>query len=221
MPLQPLTQQPRPDSSISELCTLALTDQFQYPPTNRKIGQSENQKIEEPNATKLLPKTERSRSLARNSHFLNQTRNSTNMKSLILGVMLASVSFSFAQSDGVATHQLKNRLKAKQMMKVQPAAMDINDNSEPKQFETLSREDSKSSIVSGIIRVNNGIPYIDVENGRAHRKMIPTNFTKDMLRDLEGKTIQFRYTLANQPVPNRGDYSMVINLHDVAIMKKR
>jgi hypothetical protein len=51
--------------------------------------------------------------------------------------------------------------------------------------------------------------------------MIPTNFTKDMLRDLEGKKIQFRYTLANQPVPNRADYSMVINLHDVAIVKKR
>ncbi|MFK7783734.1 MAG: hypothetical protein AB8B56_01390 [Crocinitomicaceae bacterium] len=143
------------------------------------------------------------------------------MKSLILGIVLASVSFSFAQTDGEASHQLKNRLKAKQMMKAEPASMHISDNSEPKQVKTLSRKEAKSSLVSGILRVKNGTPFIDVENGRVHRKLVPTNFSKDMLRDFEGKTIQFRYTISDHPLPKQGEFSMVVNLHEVAIVKKR
>lgn len=135
--------------------------------------------------------------------------------------MIASVSISFAQSDNGAAQELRKRHTAKQMMKVRPVTMQIKNNSESNQVRVKSRKEEKSSLVSGVIRLENGTPFVDVENGRAHRKLVPANFTKKMVMDLEGKEIQFRYTVLNESVPGNGKFSMVVNLHDVAILKKR
>ncbi|MDG1332701.1 MAG: hypothetical protein P8P74_10245 [Crocinitomicaceae bacterium] len=139
------------------------------------------------------------------------------MKSLVLGIMLASVSMSFAQSDGESTHQLKQRLKAKQMMKVQPASIEVNDKAEP--ITVKSRKEVKSSVASGVIRVKNGTPFIDIKTENVHRRMMPVDFPKAMAVD--GQEIQFRYTVSDLPLPKHGKCSMVIDVYDIALVKKR
>ncbi len=133
--------------------------------------------------------------------------------------MIASVSISFAQSDNGSTHQLKQRHKAKQMMKVNPDAMKISDNSEPKQANVQSRNEVKSDIAHGVIRVKNGTSFIDIQTDRVHRRMMPVDFPKAMAVD--GQDIQFRYTVSDLPLPKNGKCSMVINVYDVAVVKKR
>ena len=141
------------------------------------------------------------------------------MKSIVLGIMIASVSMSFAQDDAQPTHQLKKTFKVKQMRKVKPQVLAINDNSEPKQIEVQSRKEVKSDIASGVIRVENGTPFIDIQTDRVSRRMMPVDFPKAMAVD--GQEIQFRYTVSDLPAPKHGNCSMVINVYDVAIVKKR
>lgn len=141
------------------------------------------------------------------------------MKSLVLGIMIASVSMSFAQSESQSTHQLKKQFKAKQMMKVKPAVAEISDNSEPKEINVLSRKEVKSDIATGVIRVKNGTPFIDIQTDRVHRRMMPVDLPKSMAVD--GQEIQFRYTVSDLPLPRQGKCSMVINVFDIAVVKKR
>ena len=126
---------------------------------------------------------------------------------------------SFAQSDNGSIQQLKERNRAKQMMKMQPTTMSIKDNSEPKEFKIQSRKEVKSSVADGVIRVKNGTPFIDIQTENVHRRMMPVNFPKAMAVD--GQEIQFRYTVSDLPFPKNENCSMVINVYDIAIVKKR
>jgi hypothetical protein len=140
------------------------------------------------------------------------------MKSIVLGIMIASVSISFAQDDAQPARQLKKNFKVKQMINVKPQVLAISDNSKPKQIEVKSRKEVKSGVTSGVIRVENGTPFIDIRTDRVHRRMMPVNFPKAMAVD--GQEIQFRYTVSDLPTPKHGNCSMVINMYDMAIVKK-
>ena len=141
------------------------------------------------------------------------------MKSLVLGIMIASVSMSFAQNDSQSTHELKKKFEAKRSMTVDPAALEIRDNSEPKQVEVLSRKDVKSDITHGVIRVVDGTPFIEIQTDRVLRRMMPVDFSKAMAVD--GQEIQFRYSVSDNPLPKHVECSMVINVYNISIVKKR
>lgn len=146
--------------------------------------------------------------------------NSTNMKSIVLGMMIASVSVSFAQTDAPPSHQLKNKFSAKQQMVVQPAdAQEVKANSDKVEFAPLSRKDVKSSIVHGIIRMDKGTPVIEVKMGSSERLMVPLNLPKAMA--VNGQKIQFSYMVADAKTPKKLESAMVVNIYDVAISPRK
>ena len=140
------------------------------------------------------------------------------MKSIVLGIMIASVSVSFAQTDDAPTHQLKRKFSAKQKMAVKPATMDVKDNAEiakKPNFAVRSRKDSKSSVVNGVIRIQNGTPYILTERSAVKRQMMPVNLPKAMA--IDGQKLTFTYTISDAPMPKNSKSAYAIKIYDVSI----
>ncbi|PHR36712.1 MAG: hypothetical protein COA38_01430 [Fluviicola sp.] len=138
------------------------------------------------------------------------------MKSIVLGIMIASVSVSFAQTDDAPTHQLKRKFSAKQRVEARPATMDLKENRES---VVLSRSEVKSDIAFGVIRVKNGTPFIDLNSSLVERRMMPSNLPKGMA--IDGQEIQFRYTVSDASSPKQGEGSMVINIYDVSMSPRK
>ena len=144
------------------------------------------------------------------------------MKSIVLSIMIASVSATFAQTGDMPTHQLKNKFSAKQRMAVKPATMDLKetaqktDNSES---AVLSLSEGKSAIMNGVIRVQKGTPYVVLKTDGVERRMIPTNLPKEMA--IDGREIQFRYTEAESKMQKGSDSPMVIDIYDVSMSPKK
>lgn len=142
------------------------------------------------------------------------------MKSILLGMMIASVSVSFAQTDAAPTHQLKNRFSAKQQMVVQPSdAMDVIANADKVELVPLSRKEVKSSIVQGIIRTDKGTPVIEVKMGQTERLMVPLNLPKALA--VNGQKIQFSYMVSDAKMPKNLESAMGVTVYDVSISPKR
>lgn len=143
------------------------------------------------------------------------------MKSLVLGIMIASVSISFAQDD-VPTHQLKKRFAAKKMMAVERVAADVSENDatvDNSEFIVLSRKDVKSGIVNGVIRMEHGTPIIVVKTDRSERRLMPMNFPKAMA--IDGQEIQFAYMITDAKTPKSLGSVLVVALYDVSMSPRK
>lgn len=143
------------------------------------------------------------------------------MKSLVLGIMITSVSISFAQSDGAQSHQLKKRFEAKKMMAVERVADDVHENatSDNGEFKVLSRKDVKSSVVSGVIRMDRGAPIIVLNTVNAERRLLPMNLPKAMAVD--GQEIQLAYMVTDARVPKSYGDLTVVGLYDVSMSPRK
>lgn len=140
------------------------------------------------------------------------------MKYIVLGIMIASVSMSFAQNDDAPTHQLKNRFSAKHMMAVKPAAGDVKDNAE----KVGESESAKSNIVQGVIRIERGTAYIVVKDGqKGERRFIPLNMPKRM--EIDGEKIQFSYLEmdVDSKSAKKSNSGTMVNIYDVTVPQRK
>ena len=143
------------------------------------------------------------------------------MKSLVLGIMIASVSMSFAQNEA-PTHQLKKRFEAKKMMAVDHVAADVSENSassDNMEVTALSRKDEKSSVISGVIRMDRGTPLIVLKTDKTERRLMPMNLPKAMA--IDGQEIQFAYMVTDAKYPRKAGNVTVVSLYDVAMSPRK
>ena len=130
------------------------------------------------------------------------------MKKLVVGIMICSVSASFAQSDA----QIR---ASKSSWKVQSREAAVVD--QPI-VATSSRTTTRSSEVTGIIRIKNGTPFIDLVSSNGSTRMFAVNLPKRAA--IDGQTIRFTYTIDNSAKPANAQCDHVIRIYDVASVKK-
>ncbi len=130
------------------------------------------------------------------------------MKKLVVGIMICSVSASFAQSD----EQIRASKSSWQVQSRAAIAVDRP------VVATSSRTATKSSEVTGIIHLKNGTPYIDLSSSTGTRRMFAVNLPKRAA--VEGQTIRFMYTLDNSAKPANVQCDHVIRIYNVATVKK-
>lgn len=142
------------------------------------------------------------------------------MKSIVLVIMMASVSVSFAQTDAPGSHQLKNRFSAKEQLAVPAAsAAEGETKADRVEFAPLSRKDVKSSIIQGIIRMDQGRAVILVKMGQTERLMVPLNLPKEIVAD--GQKINFSYLITDAKMPRELSSAMVVNIYDVSMSPRK
>lgn len=130
------------------------------------------------------------------------------MKKIVVGIMICTVSASFAQSD----EQIR---ASKSSLRVQARPAAVVDQSE---VSASSRTAVKSSEVTGVIRIKNGTPFIDLSTSSGARRMFAVNLPKRAA--VEGQTIRFSYTVDNSAKPANAKCDQVIRIYDVATVKK-
>ncbi len=135
------------------------------------------------------------------------------MKSLVLGIMIASVSVSFAQTDDAPTHQLKKNFSVKQKMAVNPAAANSHDN-----VEYQLPLNTTSEKVIGVVHIINGAPVIYSMEKTINQRMIPENLPKAMA--IDGQKIHFKYTISKTEMVHDGLPAVLVKLNDVSIAPK-
>ncbi len=143
------------------------------------------------------------------------------MKSLVLGLILASVSMSFAQNNGASAHQQKKRFIAKKRMVVQPLVKDVLKNASADDSDQIARstEGVDSRVVRGVVRLERGTPYIIVGKDREERKMMPLNLSKKMA--IEGQEIEFSYKVSEVRKMDKLKEVAVVSLYDVSISPRK
>jgi hypothetical protein len=135
------------------------------------------------------------------------------MKKLAVGIMICSVSAAFAQTDrqgGISNDRLKVKKEMQRMSEV--ALVD-----QPT-ISAKSRETEKSSEVTGVIRIKNGTPFIDLSTSNVKRRMFAVNLPKSAA--IEGQKIRFTYIIETAGQPTGAQCDHVIRIYDVASVKK-
>lgn len=135
------------------------------------------------------------------------------MKKIVLGIMICSVSAAFAQTDGSGAIS-NRRLQVKKEMQLKREAALIDQPT----IAAKSRETEKSSEVTGVIRIKNGTPFIDLVGSTGSTRMYAVNLPKKAA--IDGQTIRFSYTIETAAQPTGAQCDHVIRIYDVAYVKK-